>query len=121
MPDFDFYRSTYHGSSIPGEAWPEYGARGAEQLERYRRSCTLSAPGPDSEALAVCALADALYGFDLLASGGAGPVQSVSIGSVSASFGGSGAQGLDISPKGQARELYRRAALYLDIYRGAGG
>lgn len=120
MPDFDFYRDAYHGSSLPPEDWPEYSRRGAEQLGRYKRIYTVSAPGPDSEAMAVCAMAEALYGFDLLAAGEAGPVQSASIGSVSESYSGAAAQAMDLSPKGQARELYRRACLYLDIYRGAG-
>lgn len=120
MPDFDFYRGVYCGSSIPAEEWPAYGRRAADQLERYRRIYTVSAPGPDSEAMAVCAMADALYGFDLLANGEAGPVQSVSVGSVSESYGNATAQMLDLSPKGQSRELYRRACLYLDIFRGAG-
>lgn len=120
MPGFDFYRGVYHGSSIPAEEWPTYERRAADQLERYRRIYTVSAPGQDSEAMAVCAMADALYGFDLMANGEAGPVQSVSVGSVSESYGSAAAQMLDLSPKGQARELYRRACLYLDIFRGAG-
>ena len=58
--------------------------------------------------------------LDLLANGEGGPVQSASIGSVSVSYGGSAAQAVDLTPKGQARELYRCASLYLDIYRGVG-
>lgn len=120
MVDFDFYVNVYHGGSIPGEEWPQYQARAADQLERYRRIYTVTAPGPDSEAMAVCAMAEALYGFDLLASGQGGPVQSAAIGSVSVKYGTAMAQAVDMTPKGQARELYRCASLYLDIYRGAG-
>ena len=65
-------------------------------------------------------MAEALHGFDLIANGEAGPVQSASIGSASASYGGVGSQAVDVSPAGQARELYRCACLYLDIYRGVG-
>ena len=68
--------------------------------------------------MAVCAMAEALYSFQLLLSGEAGPIQSASIGSVSVSYGS--AQGLDLSPGGRERELYRCAARYLDIYRGCG-
>ena len=118
MVDFDFYLNEYKGGAIPAEDWPAYERRAAEQLERYKRIYTVAAPAPDSEDRAVCAMAEALYSFDLIANGEAGPVQSASIGSVSASYGG--AQTADISPAGQARELYRCARLYLDIYRGVG-
>ena len=120
MAGFEFYRESYRGGSIPAAEWPGYEARAAAQLERYKRIYTITSPGPDSEAMAVCAMAEALYAFDLLASGEGGPVQSVSIGSVSASYGSGAAQSLDLSPQGQARELYRCASLYLDIFRGAG-
>ena len=120
MTDFDFYRDEYKGAAIPGEEWPAYGARAADQLARYQRIYTVTAPRLDSEAMAVCAMAEALYGFDLLAGGGGGPVQSASIGSVSVSYGPAMAQAVDLSPGGQARELYRCASLYLDIFRGCG-
>ena len=120
MTGYNFYTDAYHGSCIPAEEWPQYEARAADQLARYKRIYTVTAPSPDSEAMALCAMADALYGFDLLANGEAGPVQSVSVGSVSESYGSAAAQMLDLSPKGQARELYRRACRYLDIFRGAG-
>jgi len=120
MPDYDFYLNVYYGSAIPEEELPYYEARAAEQLARYKRIYTVTAPEPDSEKRAVCAMADALYSFDLLANGEGGPVQSASIGSVSVSYGGSAAQTVDLSPRGQAKELYRCACLYLDIYRGAG-
>lgn len=47
MPDFDFYRGVYHGSSVPSEEWPAYERQAADQLERYRRIYTVSAPGQD--------------------------------------------------------------------------
>ncbi len=120
MPDYDFYRNVYHGSAISEEEWPVYEARGAAQLARYKRAYTVTAPTPNSEAMAVCAIAEALYSFDLVANGEGGPVQSTSIGSVSVSYGGTSEAAIDISSAGQAKELYRCACLYLDIYRGAG-
>lgn len=120
MADYFFYRNDYRGSTIPEEEWPAYEGRAAAQMERYKRIYTIAAPGPDSETMAVCAMAEALYGFDLLLNGGGGPVQSASIGSVSVSYGAAAAQAVDLTPEGQARELYRCASLYLDIYRGAG-
>lgn len=120
MTDWAFYRDAFHGSAIPLEDWAYCEARAAEQLERYRRIYAVTAPGPDSEQRAVCAMAEALYTFDLLLSGEGGPIQSTSIGSVSASYGSGAGQTVDLSPRGRARELYRCACLYLDICRGAG-
>lgn len=119
MTDYDFYVNIYHGTSIPQAEWFTYAARAAEQLERYKRIYTVSIPEntPDGEQRVVCAMAEVLYSFDLLANGEGGPVQSASIGSVSTSYGSSG-QFLDLSPKGQERELYRCASRYLDIFRG---
>ncbi len=118
MVDFGFYTGSYHGSSIPVEDWAAYEARAAAQLARYKRIYTVTAPERNAESMAVCAMAEALYGFDLIANGEGGAVQSASIGSVSVSYGGHSA--IDISPKAQEKELYRCAGLYLDIYRGVG-
>lgn len=121
--DWDFYCNVYHGSTIPLEDWTYCELRAAEQLAQYKRIYTVTIPEdlPDGEQRAVCAMAEALYGFDLLASGEGGPVQSASIGSVSVSYSTAAAQTADHSPKGQAKELYRCASRYLDIYRGVGG
>lgn len=120
--DYEFYRSRYNGGSVPEPEWPSYEFRAETQLNRYKRIYTVKVPQdePDAEKLAVCAMADAMHNFDLIASGEGGAVQSVSIGSVSTSFGGNGSNAVDVSPSGQAKELYRCASLYLDIYRGVG-
>lgn len=120
--DYEFYRSRYNGGSIPYDNWQEYSTRAEAILYRYKRIYTVTVPQeePDAEKLAVCAMAEALHSFDLIANGEGGPVQSASIGSVSTSFGASGADAVDVSPAGQAKELYRCASLYLDIYRGVG-
>ena len=120
MVSRDFYLNAFCGGSIPEGEWAGYEARAAAQLARYRRIYQVSAPRPRAADMAVCAMAEALYSFDLLASGESGPLQSASIGSVSASYGGAGAQAVDLSPRGQERELYRCASLYLDICRGVG-
>lgn len=122
MPDYDFYLRVYQGGSIPREEWPYCEARAADHLARYRRIYSVTVPDdlPDGESMAVCAMAEALYGFDLLLSGDGGPVQSASIGSVSVNYGGAAAQSTDLSPNGQERELYRCASRYVDIYRGVG-
>lgn len=113
MADYRFYTYTYMGGSIPEEEFPRLERRAGEQLARYKRTYRVTAPEADSEDLAVCAMADALYYFEAAQNGGI--VTSSSIGSVSSST-----QAVDISPKAQARELYRCARQYLDIYRGCG-
>ena len=113
--DHDFYRNTYRGDSIPAEEFPRLALRAEAQLERYRRDYIVTAPAPDSEAMAICAMADALYYFETAQNGGT--VASVTVGSVSSACRD---PGQDLSPRSQARELYRCARLYLDIYRGCG-
>lgn len=79
---------------------------------------TIVAPQTVCEAMAVCAMADALAYFTAVQNG-MGAVASASIGSVSVSYGVT-ANAVDLSPKGQAKELYRCASLYLEFYRGVG-
>lgn len=122
MVDYEFYMSRYHGGSVPFEDWTAYEARASDQLRRYKRIYTVTAPDhePDAESLAICSMAEAMYSFDQIANGEGGAVQSASIGSVSVGYGSTGTQSVDVSPSGQAKELYRCACLYLDIYRGVG-
>ena len=122
ITDYEFYTIRYNGGSIPGDEWADYETRAMAQLNRYKRIYTVKVPQdePDAEKMAVCAMADAMHSFGLIANGEGGPVQSASIGSVSTSFGASGADAVDVSPAGQAKELYRCASMYLDIYRGVG-
>ena len=118
MVEYEFYKETYLGSSITDTEWPVLEARAVDQLNRYKRIYTVKAPAENAEALAVCAMADALA-YYAAAQSGAGAVASASIGSVSVSFGNA-ANVVDLSPKGQAKELYRCASQYLEIYRGVG-
>lgn len=116
MADYDFYTDTYRGDSIPAEEFPRLALRASVKLEQYKRDFRVSAPAPDSEDLAICAMADALYYFETAQNGGA--VAASTIGSVSSIFRDLGP---DLSPRSQARELYRCARTYLEIYRGCGG
>lgn len=115
MVDYDFYVNTYRGCSISEADWSVFEARAANQLAQYKRAYTVTAPEVDSEAMAVCAMAD-VVAVIAAAQEGTGAVTSASIGSVSVSYGNSGA--IDLSRKGQARELYDAARKHLDIYRG---
>lgn len=119
MVDYAFYRGDYRGESIPEQDFALFAARAQDQLNRYKRIYTVKAPEEASEAMAVCAMADALAYFTAALNGAGGAVSSASIGSVSVSYGGAVAA-VDLSPKGQEKELYRCACRYLDIYRGVG-
>lgn len=116
MADYEFYRTRYRGTSISEVEFPGVASRAEAQLSRYRRIYTVEAPTDIAEDMAICAMADALFYFDSALSGGVSA--SISVGSVSCSR----PQGAlpDLSPKGQAAELYRCAQQYLDIRRWQG-
>jgi hypothetical protein len=113
--DYAYYTDVYFSDAIPEKEFTSFALRAAAQLEQYKRVYTVNSSGEDSEKKAICAMADAMYCITL-AQNGVGAVSSASIGSVSVSY--ANPQGLDLSAKGQAREIYEAACLFLDIYRG---
>ena len=119
MPDYTYYIGEYLGDSIPDEDFFRLKKRAEEQLAIYKRMYTVTAPDENAEAMAICAIADALYYFEMVQNGIDGAVSSASIGSVAVSYAGNSA--VDVSQKAQERELYNCARRYLDIYRGCGG
>lgn len=122
MADYKFYTGTYLGGSIPESDFSRLAQRAGEQLARYKRLYTVTAPGddPDAEDMAICAMAESMYNVELIANGEGGVVQSASIGSVSVGYGAAATQAVDITPAGQAKALWEAACLYLEIYRGVG-
>ena len=62
MPDYTFYRETYLGEDIPEEAFPRFVQRAGAELARMRDVYAVS-PRPGLEAMALCAVADAIYEF----------------------------------------------------------
>jgi hypothetical protein len=118
MVSYGFYVSTYLGSSITEDAFPALAARAQAKLNAYKRKYTVTAASDEAEAMAVCAMAEVLDYFDA-AQNGAGAISSASIGSVSVSYGNT-ANAVDLSLRGQERQLYNAACVYLDIYRGVG-
>ncbi|WP_346667875.1 hypothetical protein [uncultured Subdoligranulum sp.] len=68
MPDYAYYRETYLGEDIPEEAFPRCIRRAAAELARMRDVYAVAPrPGLDpceAEAMALCAIADAVYEFD---------------------------------------------------------
>ncbi len=106
MVDYDFYSNTYLGSTVPEKAFPAAAARAAAVLEDYERRYRVECPGPDSRRMALCAMAEVIHGY-----GNSRFLGSATVGSVSVRFDSGGTREL-------ARELYRKAGIYLDIRRG---
>ena len=113
--DYDFYVTEYHGNRITQEEFPAAQARAADRLAHFKRLWTVTGSAQD-EAMAVCAMADALYFYDCAANGML--VQSAKVGSVSSTAHAGGAA--DVSAAAQKAELLRCARTYLSIYRGVG-
>lgn len=101
MADYDFYVNVYLGSSIPEKQFPKLAAQAASVLQGYERSCTVSCPGPDSRNLAICAMAECLLEHEKRTKGLAAATVSNRI------------EQLPL-----AKQLYRQARIYLDIYTG---
>ena len=122
MVDYDFYVNVYRGSALSYQEWDLFSRRAAEKLHHYQRIYTVTAFAPQGEGMAVCAMADAYAYFTAAQNGDSGAVSSASIGSVSVSYqsGYGSSQVVDLSSRGQERELLRCARMYLDIYRGVG-
>ncbi|MBQ4601215.1 MAG: hypothetical protein IJB17_06265 [Oscillospiraceae bacterium] len=114
--EYSFYLQEYHGSAVAQENWQELCARAQEELARLKRCYRVRGSERD-EKMAVCAMAEALDYFSL-AQNGLGGMQYASVGTVAVSGKGIYSQ-VDITPEAQAKELYRCALRYLQIYRGA--
>lgn len=109
MADYDFYVNTYLGSAIPEKAFAGLAAQAGAVLERFRRIYRVEASGEDSVKMAVCAMAETLYAYRKRSSG----VTAETVGGVSVRY-----ENGETADKSLARELYRKAAIYLDIRRG---
>ena len=111
MVDYAFYTGTYLGSLIPEKAFASLAQRAREALEGLQRCYQVRAWGEESVAMAICAMAETLYAHSQRRSG----VTAASVGEVSVRYE-DGAS----SRKTLRRELYDKASIYLDIYRGVG-
>ncbi|EFB74812.1 hypothetical protein [Subdoligranulum variabile] len=67
MPDYAFYRESYLGEDIPEAQFPRFLRRAEAELARMRDVYAVAPrPGLDpdnAEAMALCAIADAVYEF----------------------------------------------------------
>ena len=112
MADFAFYRDVYLGAAIPEKAFSGMALRAREVLERFQRIYQVTVPGEDSYKMAVCAMAESLYAHSKRRGG----VTAASVGEVSVHYGDSRQADTQLQ-----RELYGKAAIYLDISRGVSG
>ena len=126
LPDFQFYTDIFYGISIPESDFPRLAVRADEEIQAFERKFTVTGEEVQRKK-AVCAIADALYTFETVASqmipvseNVAVGASSVSIGSVSTSFKSPdvNALGLDLTDAGQQRTFYNLLKKYMVVYRG---
>ena len=111
MVDYEFYVNCYLGSMIPQKAFGSCAARAKEALNHFKGNYLVVSSGPESEKMAVCAMAETIYA----AKRNRGNVTSATVGNVAVRYENSAS-----ASKALWRELYEQACIYLDIYRGAG-
>ena len=107
MVHYGFYTDQYLGSVIPENEFDQAVQRAKDALERIKRIYRVTSSGDVSESMALCAMAEAVYAASRRTAG----VSAASVGKVSVQYGKT--ESLD-------RQLLRKAAIYLDIKRGAG-
>lgn len=110
MADYEFYVNSYLGSAIPQKAFPAAAAQAAAALDRICRIYQVAEHGEQTRKLAICAMAEAVYAASRRKAG----VTAASVGNVSVRY-----ENGERVDKSLQRELYQRAGIYLDIYRGA--
>ena len=99
MVDYGFYTNDYLGSVIPEKAFSGVAAQAQRYLDKFKEVYRVVSSGEQAENLAVCAMAETLW--DERNSG---------LFSASAATGKTSLK----------RELFEKASIYLDIYRGVG-
>ena len=108
MVDYAYYTGSYMGSRIPEKEFSGMATRAKSALERFDR-CYHVVGGDDSRAMAVCAMAEALYADSRRSRG----IAAESVGSVQVRY-----ESDKLADQALWRTLYRQACIYLDIYRG---
>ena len=96
MVDYEFYVNDYLGSAIPEKAFSGVAAQARQWLRYFKNHYRVTSSGGEAERLAMCAMAEALWHQH----------------SGALVFPGKG------ETKSLGRELYEKASIYLDIYRG---
>ena len=97
MVDYEFYVNDYLGSAIPEKAFSGVAAQAQQWLQKFEYMYRVDCSGMEARKLAVCAMAESLW---------ARRSEQFS----SARYSG--------NKSTLGRELYEKASIYLDIYRG---
>ena len=98
MVDYEFYVNDYLGSAIPEKAFSGVAVQARQWLESFKSRYRVVSSGWSAESMAICAMAESLW--------------SRRSGELSFSGSKSGEK------QSLSRELYEKASIYLDIYRG---
>lgn len=106
MVKYEFYVNQYLGSAIPEKAFPGMAAQAWRVLTKFKQVYRVESSGQEAESLAICAMAESLWQNKNRG------LASANIGSVSVRY--------ETDRKQLCRELYEKACIYLDIYRGVG-
>ena len=106
MVKFEFYVNRYLGSFIPEKAFSGVAAQAERVLTKFKQVYRVESSGQEAEAMAICAMAETLWQNRNKG------MTSANIGSVSVRY--------ETDRKQLRRELYEKACIYLDIYRGVG-
>ena len=106
MVNYEFYVNQYLGSFIPEKAFSGMAARAEQVLKRFKQVYRVESSGQEAESMAICAMAETLWQNRNRG------LTSANIGSVSVQY--------ETDRKALRRELFDKAGIYLDIYRGVG-
>ncbi len=106
MVKYEFYVNQYLGSCIPQKVFPGVAAQAEQVLNRLKQAYRVESSGQQAESMAICAMAETLWQNRNKG------LTSASIGSVSVRY--------ETDRNALRRELYDKARIYLDIYRGVG-
>ncbi len=106
MVDYEFYVNQYLGSAIPEKVFSGVAVQAQRCLEKLKRVYRVESSGEAAEKMAVCAMAESLWQNRNKG------LTSANIGSVSVRY--------ETDRNALRRELYDKASIYLDSYRGVG-
>lgn len=110
--DYSYYTQIYFGNAIPEKAFHGMLLRAGEALQWLKRTWEVTVPGEESEKMALCAMAEAIYLHEKRRTG----VVSAAVGEVNVRYENGAPTYRQLQ-----RELYQRAGVYLQISRGVSG
>ena len=106
MVKYEFYVNQYLGNAIPEKAFFGVASQAQQVLNRLKQTYRVESSGQQAESMAICAMAESLWQNRNKG------LTSANIGSVSVRY--------ETDRNALRRELYDKARIYLDIYRGVG-